>query len=250
MRRIGEEVPEEFGPKDSGKLLKEYRISTTSYHIIMSRMKVLGMGFGVAFLFLTIFLIGPMMMIDPMEIFGIFGLIMIVTFLLFSLMLGLMFAIMVPIARSILKGNKIFLTDDGILVKHQYWISTAKLTNLIPYEKISEIRKADEEYFQQTRDAVPVWKRLLLLGVPPPTGGLYHIYSNHEGLLILFLDRPLRIKNMMFNKMSTGVPMFEEKVVKEVIIDIHPEEQEEFMSEVRKRSGRELRPKLARAPPG
>ena len=55
---------------------------------------------------------------------------------------------------------------------------------------------------------------------------------------------------MMFNKISTGVPMFEEKVVKEVIIDIHPEEQEEFMKEVGKRSQREEKPKLARAPPG
>ncbi|MGA1793640.1 MAG: hypothetical protein ACMUHM_06795 [Thermoplasmatota archaeon] len=247
MRRIGEEVPPEDGG-EYGRIIKKLRISTGTYHIIMSRTKMISFAFIFVF-FLIGFLIIPLFMIDPagmfilvLGIFAILGAILV-------FMLGLMALMMIPISKTILKGNRIYLTDKGVLVKHQFWISTPLLTNMVPYERIVDVERADEEYFEQVRSSTSAWKRFMYMGTPPPAGGLYHMYSNKEGLVILFLDKALTVNNMVWGKGSGGVPRSQNRSVKEVIVDIHPEDQDMFINEVKKRSSEGRKPRMVSPPP-
>ncbi|MEA3557683.1 MAG: hypothetical protein U9R75_00345 [Candidatus Thermoplasmatota archaeon] len=241
MRGIGDETGPEEGSGEYGRLVKKYRISTTSWHIIWSRVKIIIFTFGIAFLFVFV-LLGPLFAISPLGC----GIFFVMIFGAFSFVLLLMLLILYPISRSILKGNTIQLRTMGILVRHQLWISTPILANLIPYERIVDIKIADEEYHAERKISTSLFKRFLYLGVPPPTGGLYHVYSNKEGFIILFLDRSIPVTTMVIEKGSMGMPSFKSKMVKEVIIDVHPDDHEDLIRRVNEMRYHSFAPKKAR----
>ena len=70
MRRIGEEVPSEDGG-EYGRKFKEIPISTEWNHIVLSRLYVILLAFGVGFVVICLIII-PFVTIDPLGGISIF----------------------------------------------------------------------------------------------------------------------------------------------------------------------------------
>lgn len=249
MRGIGEEVKGPRRSKEQGRTLKEFRIGTGPVHVIWSRMKAMFLGFIIAYIFFFLLMI-PMIAIDPLFGAILFLFLIVLTTVFMAFILLIIIAILYPVSKKVLKGNRIRLTERGVLVDHQIWFTTPKITNLIPYDAVNRIEKVDEEYFVQRKRSVSLIRRMLYMTTPPPPGGLYHTYSNKKAFLIIYLERPVTISNNVYNKLMLGIPNYKNMEVKEVIIDVHPDEHEEFMLKVEEMRYSSFEPKKVKLPPG
>jgi len=198
----------------------------------------LGIIFLIVIIIITIFIIKSIIVQD----------IDTITTLLIILLIAILFAIIsipiysIPILISSLiiwslvkKGNKIFMDDKKIIINHQNWSMTPSLTNQIPLSLISHVQKADEDYWKERwKNTKRSWKWVRFHPLPPK-GGLHPMYSVSKNLIIIFLKEPIKIRNSTLGARSIFGIKIKEYWVREVIIDINPEYQDEFIATIKGR---------------
>jgi hypothetical protein len=233
-RGIGEEIKNSNAGNRFGKVLGRFEIGTTPMNFICSRMRTIFLSFAVLTLvFLAIILLfglkSPLMMLVLLVITSIM---MAITILV---VVGLLFAMMYPMADRVLRDNWTKVTSKGILIQHKLWITTGTMRNFIPFKNISRIEPIDNGYMEDRKKRTKLWYRVMVLHPEPPPGGLYHYYSDPKGLVVLHLKEPMVVHNLgYFGKFSLW-PMPHDKMVKEVILDIDPDRHEDLFGRVREK---------------
>lgn len=168
--------------------------------------------------------------------------IIIAAIFIFSILLFTCAFMLLPISLSALivwglvkNSNNTYMNQDWIITHHKHWSMTPSIKNQIRLSNIWDVKKADKAYWKERwRETKWSWKLMRLYPLPPK-GGLHPIFSTRKNLLIIFLNDPIKVASQSLGSWTWLGLKVDEHWVREVVIDIDPDHQDQFIEELRSR---------------
>jgi hypothetical protein len=98
----------------------------------------------------------------------------------------------------------------------------------IPYTIINRVKKVDRFVLKKWRKRSRKF-HLLSMGYTPGIGHLNHIMSRPPNLIVIYLRKKIKVRNYDFSNALIKRPPMRTRKVREIVVDIERERQEEFL---------------------
>jgi len=143
--------------------------------------------------------------------------------------------LLVPLLLSFqfleVKKDRVEVTKGEVRVFHHFMMNAYTIYNSIEISNIKSVRVAGKGYAKERKQRTNLSDRLLTNPKPPP-GGLYFMFHEPKGLVIIKMVRPVPIVNLstLIEKKMRWWPSLKRTYVKEIIVEIDREYHDRFIS--------------------